>query len=150
MEPLELLLDTESQQARLVFEYPSDTRSFGDPLIGGTARVEQGPLRLEYRFVCFGYDLSVFAAALRLLRADPGSPAGFANQEGSVRVRLGPWGGRGRVPAAVAVELPGDGAGWAELGGFAVEQSYLPGMAESVERFLTESGVTVTHPMLRG
>jgi hypothetical protein len=151
VEPLELLLDTESRQARLVFAYPSDSRGIGGPLIDGSLWVGRGPLRLEYRFVCYGYDLAEFAAALRGLHADFGCPAEFANQEGTVRVRLGPGGGRrGRVPAAVGVELLGEGCGWAELGGFAVEQSYLPGLAASAERFLAESGVDLTHPMLRG
>jgi hypothetical protein len=150
VEPVELQLDTESQQVRLVFAYPSKVHGGSIPLIDGTVKVEQGSLRLEYRFLCFGYDLAEFAVALRRLHADWGSPAEFVNQEGNVHVRLGPGGGRrGRLPVVVSVEFPGEGSRSVEFGGFAVEQSYLPDMARSLERFLAESGVAADHPMQR-
>jgi WD40 repeat protein len=41
VDPLKLLLDIESAQARLVFAYPSDTCGIGGPLIGGAVRGSQ-------------------------------------------------------------------------------------------------------------
>jgi hypothetical protein len=143
-ESLELLLDTEERQCRLCFRYPSPASGPAGPLVAGSLEVESGPLRLSYRFVCFGYDLDDFAAQLGRLHAALAGEARFVNQEGSVCVTLGAA-PRGRL--AVRVELEQRPAEVIRLAGWAVEQSFLPGMAEAIDRFLAANGVERRHPM---
>jgi hypothetical protein len=143
---LELLLDTEARQAHLRFCYPSKNIS-GGTLIDGTVQVIQESLRLEYAFVCFGFDLLEFANDVRRIHSDLTGVARFVNQEGSVRVTIGTGTiGRGRL--AVGVELQQAEAP-IHLAGFQLDQSYLPGMAQAIERFLIATAVDCAHPMLQ-
>lgn len=149
-EELEFSLDTEAHQARLQFTYPSPVASLVGRLIDGVVQVAQGPLCIAYRFLCFGYDLDQFGRALRRLHTDLAGEAEFVNQEGNVQITFTvAERGRGRLAVAIDVEQPVGSGGWINLTGFVVEQSFLPGMVEAIERFLRSTGVERTHPMLR-
>lgn len=148
MYELELSLDTEERQAGLRFEYPSVRPGPAGPLIDGRVHLTSGSLRLQYGFLCFGYDLDEFARQLGRLHAALDGEARFSNQEGDVAVALG-VASRGRGRLAVRIDLSPYGGDPIRLGGWVVEQSYIPGMVADAHRFLTVNGIECEHPMLQ-
>jgi hypothetical protein len=149
-EHLEILLDTEN--AHLRFQFPSQSVSPLGSLIDGTCFVAKGPLRLEYSFVCFGYDLEHFSSELRQLHATLEGKAQFNNQEGNVEVAVfvaDRAHGRLGVSVSMHVEVPELGSHRINLSGFNMDQSHVPECVSALGRFLYCTNVSRVHPMVR-
>ncbi len=141
-------------ELRVRFEFPWDWPAY-EGLVRGFVVANDGALRVEYGFLCFGWDLTNFAEDIRRFHAAYDGKAMFVNAEGSVELTLVVR-DRGRGLIAVSVRMERHGASfrtvpparaWIELDRFEIEQSYLPGMVERIRDFLACTGIsTDLHP----
>jgi hypothetical protein len=136
------------------FELPYDARS--NDLVGGELTLAQGPVRLSFGFVCYGWDLEDFANRLEALHETLDGDATFINQEGSVEIALHVADrGLGLISVSVRLEphvvcavTEDRDSRTLEFDGFAIDQSYLPGLAAQIRRFLTDNCICTRHPMM--
>jgi len=109
-----------------------------------------GPLELNTRTPCYGYDLAEFARELEQFHARYDGGARFLNQLGSFELRLTLADkARGILDVAARYEHDTECISPVELQCFRLEQSYLPGLLSDIRRFLAESGISTTHPFHR-
>ena len=139
-----------AQESRLEVSFSrvsSDELSLSISAVVFTFRNTQGPLELVARTLCYGYDLAEFARELERLRTRYDGSAEFVNQVGSFELRLTVADKAHGILAVVGrYEHDTDCMSPVELRCFQLEQSYLPSLISDIRRFLTESGVSTTHP----
>lgn len=137
----------------LRFTYPSKEES--NQLVNGGVTLARGPLELSYRFTCYGSDLQEFADRLMSLHRSLTGEAAFISQDGSVEVVLRMANvGAGMMDVSVRLEEGSVSAvdesqiddNVLTFDGFAIDQSYLPGLAAEVRAFLAENRISVKHP----
>ena len=115
-----------------------------------TFRNSAGPLELNSRSRCYGYDLAEFARELEELHARYEGSAKFINQVGSFELRLTLADrARGILAVIARYEHDTDCMSPVELRCFRLEQSYLSGLLSNIRRFLAESGISTIHPFHR-
>ena len=145
-----------SHELKFTLRVPDNSAFANDRLIDGSITMRQLSLTLEYRFVCFGWDLAQFAVALRELQTNHIGTAEFTNQEESLRIRLS---ANDRRQDVVAVDaslqqyvLSTCTEEWSypylEFEGFGVDRAHMSTMVTQIESFLSETGINTEHPMI--
>lgn len=154
-ESLNIKFENESSGLELQFT-PGEGRTFDS-----VVRIHQGPLELCFEFCCFGYDLAEFATDLLAFHTRYDGTARLDTQHGDAELEFSlihPARGVVGITATLHqwITWPADCPSAMQeakqrslvFTGFTIEQSYLPTLVGQIREFLSESGISTTHPMI--